>query len=110
MYKGKRDAYIRIRVPQRLCDLVELSSGVWVEIKIPGDTLKPESWYSWMVKPEQVYWDRTAPNEYNIIDNLNDNANILIIKKIIRDGKRIVVNDSRQTMTPTELKKLYENE
>ena len=109
MYKGTRDDYLRVRVPQRLCELVDLPSGRWVEIKLPGTSLKPDSWYSWMVQPDQVFWDRSDPNNYNIIDRLNDAAKIRINMKRIENGRRVIVAGTESVMTPAQLINVYRN-
>jgi hypothetical protein len=108
MYKGERDDYIRIRVPQMLCNPVTLASGDWIEIGIPGK-ITATTWESWMVRPRQVFWDRSDPDGHNIIDSINDNTDIKISCKTCINGTRSIIKDSEYIISPHELCRLYEN-
>ena len=67
MYKGKRDDHLTIRVPQRLCYLYESKSGEeFVEIRLPNGN--DDTWYSFMVKPAQVFYDYEEPDLFNVIE------------------------------------------
>ncbi len=59
-YRGSRDNHFSFRVPQRSCYPYTSSSGEdFIEIRLPGDTIR--TWYSFMVSPEQVCYDRANP-------------------------------------------------
>lgn len=107
-YKGKRDDYVRIRVPQSLCNKITLKSGDFIEIAVPA-SVTTDSWESWMVKEDQVFWDRNNPNTHNIIDKINDKTDIILLTKCIRDGKRVIIEDSERVVSPSQLAKMYEN-
>lgn len=105
-YKGRRDDYLRIRVPQKLCTKVILKSGDFVEIAIPG-SITSDTWESWMVREDQVFYDRDNPDKYNIIDQINDKTDIRLLTKGIRDGVRIIIENSERFISTDELKKIY---
>lgn len=109
MYKGKRDDHLTIRVPQRLCYLYESKSGEeFVEIRLPNGN--DDTWYSFMVKPAQVFYDYEEPDFFNVIEGLNRDTKIRISRKIKTDKPpyHAIVPDSEIEYNPSIIKQWYE--
>lgn len=109
MYKGKRDSYLRIKVPQQNCFAVTLSSGEWIEIILPNkiDTVN-QTWESFMVKPEQVFYDLENPDVFNIIDKINANTKIRICAKTGTIQDRKIISGSDYIVDPKDIIKLFD--
>ena len=101
-YRGSRDNHFSFRVPQRSCYPYTSSSGEdFIEIRLPGDTIR--IWYSFMVSPELVCYDRANPGDYNIIEGLNQNTGVVVSQKVMENDKRTILHDTSQTKDPVEL-------
>ena len=110
MYKGKRDSYLRVRVLQKCCFAVTLTSGEWVEVIIPGRTNKINSiWESFMVKPEQVFYDLENPDTFNIIDNINANTKIRICAKTGTINNRKIISGSDYILDPMQIITIFDS-
>ena len=111
MVKGSRDDHATLRVPQENCFNYTSKSTKeeFVEVKLPNYT--DEKWDSFMVKPDQVYFDHANPDVYNIIEQLNRDTKILVStkKKVSNSGDRIIVADSNRYFDPLELIVLFKD-
>lgn len=109
MYKGKRDSYLRIKVPQQNCFAITLPSGEWIEIILP-DTINiaNQTWESFVVKPEQVFYDLENPDTFNIVDKINANTKIRICTKIGTIQDRKIIPGSDYIVDPKDLIELFD--
>lgn len=106
MYKGKRDHHLAMRVPQANCFPYTSTSGEeFIEIMLPG--YRPDTWFSFMVKPDQVFYDADDPDAYNIIEGINRHTQILVTQKRIADGRRATIAETMKRYDPDELQRLF---
>ena len=106
MYRGKRDDHLTIRVPQANCFEYDASSGeTFIEVMLPG--YRPDAWFSFMVKPDQVFYDGNDPEHYNIIEGINRNTQILVSRKRIADGRRVTIDGSTRRYDPKDLQSFF---
>ena len=109
MYRGKRDAYVSIKVPMELCFETEFPSGIWIEIMIPPLDFKTntEPWNSFVVKPEQVFW---LDESNNLIEGLNAHARIRCCKHYNdENGRRRTIPNTDITLDQYDIVRLIEH-
>ena len=111
MVKGRRDDHATLRVPQENCFRYtsKMTKEKFIEVKLPGYT--DDTWDSFMVKPDQVFFDHANPNVYNIIEQLNRDTQIQVSTKEKANNAegRTVVADSDRYFDPLELKVLFKD-
>lgn len=102
MVKGRRDDHATLRVPQELCyRYTSKSTGTWIEVRLPGGD--DDEWDSFMVKPDQVFYDHANPDKYNIIESLNRDTQIVVSRKIKKGSSQSIVPDSERYYDPIGL-------
>lgn len=111
MVKGKRDDHTTLRVPQENCFYYtsKTTEEQFIEVKLPDYT--DDTWDSFMVKPDQVFFDHANPNVYNIIEQLNRDTKILVStkKKVNNTENRVIIGNSNRYFDPLELKALFKD-
>lgn len=103
MYKGTKDARLRIKIPQKYCYKRTMRDGNYIEVKIPTDsTLTLEdTWFSFMVRPEQVFY---VDDKYNIIDGICRNTKIRLCQHFFdKDGNYKPIMNSMFEADPHEI-------
>lgn len=107
MYKGKKDAHLTIRVPMELCFAITNDSGEWIEVMVPpSDFVTNKSWASFLVRPNQVFWDDECNNR---IEGILKNASIKCCEHFNdENGIRRIVPGTEFNLDPFDVMKYIE--
>ncbi len=106
MVKGRRDDHATLRVPQELCyRYTSKATGAFIEVRLPGGN--DDEWDSFMVKPDQVFYDHANPDKYNIIEQLNRDTNIVVSHKERVGNNQKIIPDTERYYDPLELQAVF---